>query len=396
MQQDELSQRHQAIRMRLAGESIPLICQAVQRSEAWFHKWWHRYLAGGTESLHDLTRARTTIVNRTPPEIERAIVSIRQRLAAHATPQTRYVLTGAASIQQELRTLHYSPVPTLRTIGRILQRAHLTSPPVRLARRLPRGAYPGPLAHDSNEVHQVDLVGPRYLEGNPTKYYFAVCKDAFDQSVYAEFLDGHDLEQLLPFLIHAWQWLGLPRYVQFDNGREFYGWGRWPRSLNRLLRLVLRLGVHPVFIPEAHPERNGSVENFNGWFQAVLLRRPFPNARAVRRELRRLVTVTNEQHVHQVLGGKTPVQYRRGRRLRTLPANFKLDSPRIPVTVGKLTFIRWVPAHGSIDVLGESVRVGRQRRFQYVKVTLDTLTQTLRVYHNGHLIKQIAFKLRIS
>jgi transposase InsO family protein len=393
---DELSLRHQAIRMRFAGEPVPFICQTLKRSAAWVHKWWQRYLALGTEGLYDLTRANAQVVNRTPAHIERAILSIRRRLAARATLETRYTLIGAVTILEELKALGYAPLPTLRTIDRILQRANLTCPKVRLARRLPQSTYPGPQAHDSNEIHQVDLVGPRYLKGKKTKYYFAVCKDAFDQSVYAEFLDGTTFEQLLPFLIHAWQTLGLPQYAQFDNGPDFYGWGRWPRSLNRLIRLVLRVGVQPIFIPEASPERNGSVENFNGWFQPLLLRRPFANPAAVRRELHRLLAAVNERHVHQHLGFKTPQQFRRSKRLRKLPANFQLDLTKIPVTAGKIIFFRWVLATGWVDVLGESVKVGRRLRFQYLKLVLDTQTQILKVYHNGRLIKQRVFKLRIS
>lgn len=393
---DELTLRHQAIRMRLAGESVLLICRTLQRSSVWLHKWWQRYLELGTEGLYDLTRANHQVVNRTPPHIERAVLSIRRRLAAHATPQTRYALVGAATIQTELKALSYTPLPTLRTIERIIQRANLSSPHIRLARRLPRSNYPGFQAQDSNHIHQVDLVGPRYLQGDKTKYYFAVCKDAFDQSVYLEFLEGATLARLLPFLIHAWQHLGLPEYVQFDNGRAFYGGGRWARSLNRLLRLVLRLGIQPIFIPEASPQRNGSVENFNGWFQTPLLRRPFASAAVLRRELRRLIGVTNEQHVHQHLGFKTAVQFRRSKRLRKLPSNFTMNLDEIPITAGKIVFIRWIPTCGCVDILDESVKIGRRYRFQYVKVVLQTLKPLLKVYLNGRLIKQIPFKLRIG
>lgn len=70
--------------------------------------------------------------------IERATFSIRRRLATHATAETRYALIGAATIHAELKALGYSPLPTLRTIDRILQRANLTCPRVRLARRLSR------------------------------------------------------------------------------------------------------------------------------------------------------------------------------------------------------------------------------------------------------------------
>ena len=393
---NELSDRQQAIRMRLAGETIATIYRALRRSDAWVRKWWHRYLNAGGEGLYDLSRAHHAVVDRTPPHIERAVLSIRRRLVAHATPQTRYAYIGAATIREELQSLGFTPIPTLRTIERILQRHNQTSPPLRLARRLPRSSYPGPQAHDTNQVHQVDLVGPRYLKGDKTKYYFYLCKDAFDQAVYAEFHAGNDMDQVLTFLVHAWQRLGLPRVVQFDNGRQFYGPGRYARSLNRVIRLVLRLGVEPVFIPEASPQRNGSVENFNGWFQPLLLQRPFTRTADVCRELRRLLLAVNDQHIHQSLGFRTPTQYRRSKRIQKLPAHFSLDLKHIPVAAGKITFIRWVPAHGYVDVLGESLKVGRRLRFHYVKITVETHTQRLKVYHNGRLIKQCGFKLRIS
>ncbi len=154
--------------------------------------------------------------------------------------------------------------------------------------------------------------------------------------------------------------------------------------------------MESVFIPEASPERNGSVENFNGWFQPLLLQRPFARASAVRREVRRLVLAVNDQHLHQALGFRTPTQYRRGKRLQKLPAHFTLDLQNIPVSAGKITILRWVPPHGYVDVLGESVKVGRRLRFHYVKITVETHTQRLKIYHNGRLIKQRAFQLRIS
>ena len=192
------------------------------------------------------------------------MVSIRRRLAARATPQTRYSKVGAAQIRSELEALGYSPLPSLRTIERIVARAGLTCPPLRLSRRLSRSEYPGPRAQDSNQVHQVDVVGPRYLKGDSTRYYFLVCKDIFDQSIYMEFVSSRKMDVVLEFLVHAWQHLGLPEKVQFDNGREFCGWGKSARYLSRVIRLGLRLGIEVVFIPEYMARRNGSVENCVG------------------------------------------------------------------------------------------------------------------------------------
>ena len=131
MQQDELSVRQTAIRLRLAGENVESICRTLKRSKTWFHKWWRRYLESGPEGLYDLTRGNHQVVNRTPPHIERAVISIRRRLAARATPQTRYSRIGAVQIRAELEALEYSPLPGIRTINRIIARAGLSCPPLR-------------------------------------------------------------------------------------------------------------------------------------------------------------------------------------------------------------------------------------------------------------------------
>src|SRR4029077_17226616 len=131
------------------------ICQALGRTEAWLHKWWHRYLELGAEGLFDLTRARH-VIHRIPPELERTILSIRRRLQAHATPATRYRLIGASAILAERKALDVCPLPNPRTIERVLQRHGLTAPRIRLAPLLPRQEWPRPQARASNELHEVD------------------------------------------------------------------------------------------------------------------------------------------------------------------------------------------------------------------------------------------------
>lgn len=393
MMSDELTVRQMAVRLRLAGENIESICSTLKRSKSWFHKWWQRYLTMGPEGLYDLTRANHQVARRTPPHIERAVLSVRRRLEARATPQTRYGQIGAAAIREELRTLGLAPLPSIRTIARILKRAGLTNPSLRLAHPLAQSDYPGPQAQDTNQVHQVDVVGPRYLKGDKTRYYFLACKDVFDQAIYLELVKGRSMDSVLTFLIHAWQHLGLPEMVQFDNGREFCGLGRPARHLSRVIRLCLRLEIEPVFIPPGKPQRNGSIENFNGWFQPLLLKRSYRRPGDLRRQLKLLMTTVNEQHVHPQLGYKTPTQYRRTKRLRVLPANFSLDGRKIPICVGKVTFIRLVSGEGNITVLEHKFKVGKRLKFQYVKAVLYTQYQVLKVYHKGRLVKQFDHEL---
>jgi putative transposase len=390
---DELAARHRAITLRLAGRPVKAICAAVGRSEVWFHKWWGRYLQAGPEGLYDLTRANHHVARRIPPELERAILSIRRRLQAHASPATRYCLTGAAAILAELKALGVRPLPGARTIDRVLQRNGLTAPRVRMAPLLPRQEYPGPQARASNQLHQVDLVGPVYLKGSSHRYYIWVGKDAFDGGVCLRLAHSRRMDEVLWFLGECWKDLGIPEQVQLDNAHELSGWGPAARSLSRVIRLCLRFGAGPVFIPAGEPQFNGGVENFNGWFQPRLFDRRYTRPGDLRRELARLQEAVNTQHVHPRLGGQTPAQHRRGLRLRKLPASFVVPTERQKLAVGRVTFIRRVSTAGTVTVLSQSYRVGKRHRGLYLRLVVDTGRGWLTAYLNGRVLKRWPYKL---
>jgi putative transposase len=390
---DELTARQRAISLRLAGRSVKQICFALGRGETWFRKWWHRYLEAGTEGLYDRTRANHHVAQRIPPELERAILSIRRRLQAHAAPATRYRLIGAPAIWAELKALDFDPLPNPRTIERVLQRNGLTAPRVRLAPLLPRQEYPGPQARASNELHEVDLVGPVYLKGSGHRYYIWVGKDVFDGAVCLRLASSRRMNEVLWFLGECWKDLGLPQQVQLDNARELAGWGPSARTLSRVIRLCLRFGVSPVFIPVGEPQFNGSVENFNGWFQEPLFQRRFRHPGALRRELARLQDAVNTQHVHPRLGGQTPAQHRRGLRLQKLPASFVVPTGRLPLAVGRVIFIRRVSVAGTVTVLSQSFRVGKKHRGLYLRLVIDTRRGWLTAYLNGRVLKRWPYKL---
>lgn len=387
---DEFSDRHQAIKLRLAGQSVEAICQTLERSREWFHTWWRRYQAMGTAGLYDVTRARqrTALIS---PELERTILTIRKRLESSYHPQTRYALIGASAIQAELKALHLRSVPCARTIERVLQRNGVTLPRVRLARFLPTHVYPTPQAQDSNQLHQVDLVGPIYLKGQKQRYYIFVCKDVFDGTVCLKLGRSRKMEAVLDFLGDCWQTLGRPKQVQLDNAREYLGWGAAARYLSRLIRLCLRFEVEPIFIPPARPQYNGSVENFNGWFQPRLFQHHFTRLSALQRELQRLQETVNTQHVQRRLGGLTPEQYRRRKKLQKLPPRFVVPIELLPIAAGRVTFIRQVTIHGNIHLLSQTYRVGKRLKGQYVKVVLDTQRAQLTVYAKGRIFKRWAY-----
>ena len=387
---NELLDRQQAIKLRLAGRSVEEICRILGRSPAWFHIWWRRYRALGPNGLFDLTRT-TTQPRRITPEVERSILNIRRRLTSQVHPGTRYSLIGAGSILAELQVLHIRPLPSLRTIERVLERNGITAPKVRLAPYLSRATYPKPQANTSNQLHEVDGVGPIYLKGHRQRYYIFVCKDVYDGAVCLRIYRSRKMEVILDFLGECWKSLGLPEQVQFDNAREVVGWGPAAKYLSRVLRLCLRFGVEPLLIPPGRPQRNGSVENFNGWFQPRLFQRHYTQPGALKRELQRLEETVNTQHVQPRLNGLTPVQYRRRTKLRKLPLNYLIPRDPLPVAGGRITFFRQITKHGNVHLLSQTFFVGKRLKGEYVKVLLDTKRAHLTVYHHGHIFKRFPY-----
>jgi hypothetical protein len=256
----------------------------------------------------------------------------------------------------------------------------LTAPRERLAPLLPRQEWPGPQARASKELHEVDLVGPVYLRGRGHRYSIWVGKDACDGAVCLRLADSRKMDEVLGFLGECGKDLGLPEQLQFDNARELAGWGQSARTLSRVIHLCLRPGVGPVFIPAGEPQFNGSVENFNGWFQDSLFQRKFHRPGDLRRELGRLQEAVNTQHVHPRLRGQTPAQHRRGLRLRKLPVSFVVPTGRQPLAERRVTFLRRVSVAGTVTVLSQVFRVEYSFTGRGCQVVAGSLVQ---LYESG-------------
>ena len=184
---DELAARHRAITLRLASRPVKAICAAVGRSEVWFHRWWRR-LSGGRprRAFYDLTRSQGHhVAQRILPEAGAAPSS---RSAAGSRPMPRPATRSAArsgpqpSYGRTERPLNIHPLLVRMHDRASVLQAHVgfSLPRVRLLPPLPSQEYRGPLARASNDLHEVDLVGPIYLKGSRHRYYIGVGKDVFD------------------------------------------------------------------------------------------------------------------------------------------------------------------------------------------------------------------------
>ena len=127
----ELTLRQKAIRWKQSGRAVSWICERLERSREWFYKWWNRYQAEGANGLCDRSHAPKTNLQRWSSETRQAILEIRDRWMRRRGPRERYRLAGAATIRHELACLGYDPLPSIRTIERVLQQGGRTSPAFR-------------------------------------------------------------------------------------------------------------------------------------------------------------------------------------------------------------------------------------------------------------------------
>jgi len=226
--------RLEAVQRYQAGESATEICRSLGKSRQWLYKWVHRK----TELEHDSGSTRAH--NRTPAEIERAVAEARKKLQ-----KTKYAQIGVNAINRELYLQGVAPLPA-STINRILKREGL------IRKKAPRASknknYPKREAFCVNNIHQADLVGPRFIKGDG-RFYSLNVMDIDTHRVKLNPSRRKDDESMAEGLIQTWKKLGLSDFLQMDNELSFRGSNRYPHSLGLVLRLCLLLGIQPLFIP---------------------------------------------------------------------------------------------------------------------------------------------------
>ena len=261
MDEVEIALRGEAARRRLAGESPRAIARDLGRTRQWVAKWAGRYDPHDPGWAEGRSRAPRRVANRTAAGVEAQVLEVRTRLEENPWAQV-----GAPAIAWELSKLGAVVVPE-RTIEEILERAGATKRQ-RPARRASKGIpYPAPPARLAGEVVQVDLVGPRHLAGG-VRFHALNQIDVASHHAGIEIVSDRSDRTVLVALHALWGRHGVPARIQFDNGGPFVS----PTGLGEVVRVCLRQGATPVFVPPREPWRNGTIEHFNDTFDKRFFR----------------------------------------------------------------------------------------------------------------------------
>jgi putative transposase len=354
----EVGLRREAARRRLAGESPRAIAGDLGRTRQWVAKWAARYDADDPGWALGRSRAPKRVPARTAQPVAAVVLEVRARLEGNPWAQV-----GAPAIAWELSKLG-AVVPQLRTIERILERAGATERR-RPRRRASKGiAYPAPLAERPGDVVQVDLVGPRHLDGG-VRFHALNQIDVASHEAGIEIIADRGDQRVIAALGALWGRFGVPRRAQFDNGGPFVA----PTGVGEVVRVLVHQGVTPVFVPPREPWRNGTIEHFNDTFDKRFFRQErFSDRTHLSERAGAFERFHNAQHRYRASAGRAPDE------AAPSPRRTPLAIEEIPAgwpTTGRIEFIRFIRSDHKLRLLGRAIRVPDTSAYQYLTATLD-------------------------
>lgn len=343
-----------AIQRYFDGESPENIYLSLGRSKAWLYKWLGRYDQDHPDWHQDRSRSPLTSPQRTAREIEEIVKLTRLSLYNHD------LFCGTQAILWELEEQSVQPLPSPRTINRILSRNNLTHR--RTGRYEPKGVpYPNLPASVPNFRHQADFVGPRHLRGKAgtLRFYSMNVVDLNTGRCGTHPLFSRNGNAVYEALWTIWGRLGVPRHLQVDNEMVFYGSPTHPRGMGPLIRLCLHYGIELWFIPQSEPWRNGVVEQFNNHYQQKFLDRvPMRTANELREGALAFEQKHNSRYRYSKLNGKTPLEALASsgkKRLRFPPNEPAPETPLKKLKAGCYHLIRFVRSIAASSTYSASI-----------------------------------------
>jgi hypothetical protein len=298
--------------------------------------------------------------------MERRIVAARRALQNSVLG-----FVGALSIAQTLTPGPGKKLPSVRTIGRVLQRQGLLDGRKRLRRPPPPPGWYLPLAAQKRAaldafdfVEDLALTGGRWLDVLTTRALAGSICGAWPCP------GAGTTAQVVSSLQTHWKKHGRPAYAQFDNDLRFLGPSRYPDTLGQVVSLCLQLEVTPVFAPLAEHGIQNLIESFNHLWQAKVWKRfHFQHLEGVRQRSLHFIGALQRRWVAR--GEAAPTR-------RCFPHDWKFN-PRRRLQ-GEVVFIRRTDAQGRLSVLGHRWLLDPHWSLRLVRAEVDLDANEVRCY----------------
>jgi hypothetical protein len=314
-------------------------------SQSTVHHWVHHAHGQRLDRVDWHDRPHTTRTpSRTDPTIEDLVLTVRTGLGRDSD----LGFHGADAIHEVLKGRKLEPLPSVRTINRILERRGALDGRGRTRRPAPPPGWHLPeVASKRRELDSFDVVEGLVIKGGPQ---IEVLNGV---SLHGGLAGSWPVEAsvtakvVVASLIEHWRAFGLPGYAQFDNDTIFQGPPAHPDVVGRVSRLCLGLGVVPVFVVPHEFGFQSAVENDNGTWQAKVWARFEHGALAdLQGRSERYVTALRRHRADRIESAP---------RRRAFPRRWRLDLQSRPK--GRIIYLRRTSAAGMVEVLGRSFEV---------------------------------------
>jgi hypothetical protein len=296
--------------------------------------------------------------HRTDLGIEDLVLSLRRELAETGDLGA----CGAEAIHQALQRRGLRDIPSVRTIGRILERRGALDGRRRVRRPPPpRGWYLPEVAARRVELDSFDIVEGLVIKDGPQVEVFNGV--ALHGGLVGSWPMAAPVtaKGVVEALITHWRAWGPPGYAQFDNDTIFQGTHTHPDVIGRVMRLCLSLGVIPVFVPPREMGFQAMIESYNGQWQSKVW------ARFTHGSLAELQGCSGRYvaAVHRARADRIEAAPPR----RPFPKRWRLDLQAQPR--GRIVYLRRTTASGAVEVLGHSYLVDPHWPHRLVRVEFD-------------------------
>jgi len=350
------------------GNSILEVARRFRVAKSLVQRWVERAQGKRLDRVDWSNRlpGRRQPVNKTPSDLEDLVLHLRRELKENS-PLGEY---GAAAIRRELQRRRIPGPPSLRTIGRILERRGALDGRRRVRRPPPpRGWYLPNLAAQRDELDSFDIVEGLVIRGG-------ISVEVFNAISLHGGLPGSwprakiTAKSVVKAILEHWRGHGLPTYAQFDNDTVFQGAHQFPDSLGRVVRLCLSLGVIPVFTPPQETGFQAAIENYNGrWQLRVWARFIHASRRDVLSHSARFVTAVRRNNAARI--ENAPPR-------RPFPKDWILNLQQTPE--GCVIFLRRTDAQGRASLLGHVFPVDSNWPHRLVRAEVHLTRKRIRFY----------------
>lgn len=303
--------------------------------------------------------------HRTPAEMEDLILTVRKELKEHSALGE----FGGLAIRRELVARGVGHPPSIRTIGRILERRGALDGHYRVRRPAPpRGWYLPDLAAGRVELDSFDIVEGLFTEGGHEV-------EVLNAVSLVGGLPGSwprsriTAKNTVESIIEHWRQYGLPGYAQFDNDTIFQGPHQYRDTVGRVTRLCLSLRVIPVFIPPRETGFQAAVENYNGQWQAKVFHR-FPHD-SLGDVQRRSTEYVNARRWRSAARIETAAR-------REFPPAWRLNLQTS--LTGRIIYLRRTTEQGATHLLGRAFPVDPHWPHRLVRAEVDLDRHVIEFY----------------